>query len=123
MTSLYFAYGSNLHEADFRSWCSRKGLATNCLRRIAKAYLPDEALAFSYKSQTRRGGVLNIRPFQAGVVEGYLYEVSGDGWSILDRKEGAPNCYRRETVTVLDANGSEIQAATYRVVPAVEQAF
>jgi gamma-glutamylcyclotransferase (GGCT)/AIG2-like uncharacterized protein YtfP len=67
--------------------------------------------------------VLNIRPHKGGLVEGYLFEVSQQGWEALDKKEGHPRFYRRETVTVLDQYGAEIQAMTYRVVPEKREDF
>lgn len=123
MCNLYFGYGSNLDEADFKAWCRAKGLASECLRGIGMAYHPDETLAFDYRSRGRNGGVLDIRPAKGCVVEGYLYEVTGNGWDTLDRKEGAPGYYRREPVTVLRPDGTETKAATYRVVPERREDF
>lgn len=123
MCNLYFAYGSNLNEADFKAWSHKNGFSADCLRRIGMAYLPDETLAFDYRSSGRNGGVLNIRPARGCVVEGYLYEVTGDGWNALDRKEGAPRFYRRKLVTVLRPDGSETKAATYRVIPERREDF
>jgi gamma-glutamylcyclotransferase (GGCT)/AIG2-like uncharacterized protein YtfP len=97
----YFGYGSNLND-----W---RGLG---LRPIGPATLPDEVLAFECRSRSRRCSTLNIRRHRGGVVEGYLFAVFQNDWNALDRKEGHPGFYRRETVTVLDTKGCEIKADT-----------
>ncbi|MGO9237852.1 MAG: gamma-glutamylcyclotransferase [Methylocella sp.] len=99
----YFAYGSNLND-----W---RGLG---LRPVGPATLPDEVLVFDHHSSRRDCGTLNIRRRRGGLVEGYLFAATRDGWRALDRKEGHPRSYRRETVTVLNAKGREVKAETYR---------
>jgi gamma-glutamylcyclotransferase (GGCT)/AIG2-like uncharacterized protein YtfP len=42
-----------------------------------------------------------------------LFEVLGDGWADLDRKEGHPRAYRRRQVAVLDEQGEAVEAVTY----------
>ncbi len=124
MTStLYFAYGSNLNRADWLQFCRDKGFEESGLRPREMAFLPDEALTFNYRSRGRGGGALSITPRRGAVVEGYLFDVSPEGWAALDRKEGHPKFYRREPVTVLDAGGHEIKALTYRTTPAMATGF
>jgi gamma-glutamylcyclotransferase (GGCT)/AIG2-like uncharacterized protein YtfP len=113
--NLYFAYGSNLNQDDFRAWCRERGCQQDLLHFKGKAHLPDFDLAFSYRSATRHGGVLDIRERIGQLVPGVLFEVRGNGWSALDAKEGAPNVYQRTDVTVLDERGIELPATTYRV--------
>jgi gamma-glutamylcyclotransferase (GGCT)/AIG2-like uncharacterized protein YtfP len=114
---LYFAYGSNLNRADLHKWCVDRDLLTLELNQVGIAELPDHKLAFSVHSQSRNGGVLDIRESIGRCVEGVLFEVTQEQLSILDRKEGAPNFYQRIKVTVIDSNGNLVQAITYRVNP------
>ena len=114
MKKYYFGYGSNLNLAEAET----KGVTQNMLVPYKKVRLPDERLVFNFYSPSRDCGALNIEPAKGNYVEGYLFEVqSEDGWRALDHKEGHPNYYCREKVTVLDEDCQEIEALTYRVVP------
>ncbi len=121
--ALYFAYGSNLNLSDLDESFRKNGYPAGLLKFHSLAWLPDFEPAFTYRSQSRGGGVLSIRERIGSVVEGVLFEVCDVGWAALDRKEGAPNCYERVPVTVLDASGCEITAVTYRVLPGKEKSF
>jgi gamma-glutamylcyclotransferase (GGCT)/AIG2-like uncharacterized protein YtfP len=112
---LYFAYGSNLNRDDWHRWCDRNGFGRERLRLKTTAVLPDHDLVFSYYSGSRRGGVLDLAPRTGQIVEGAIFEVVGDGWRALDRKEGAPDCYERVDKVCLDTEGREILVKTYRV--------
>lgn len=112
---LYFAYGSNLNQKDFNDWCNQRGIPEGLLRFHSNANLPDFDLAFSYRSKTRNGGVLDIRPRAGQLVPGVLFEVDDEGWDALDKKEGAPNVYERVDLQVLNERGESIEAVTYRV--------
>ena len=112
---LYFAYGSNLNLTDLNDWLQRKGLPEELLKFHSHACLPDFELAFTYRSTSRSGGVLDIRESIGSVVEGVLFEVRDGGWKALDSKEGAPNCYERMHTTVLGPDGEAIPAVTYCV--------
>ncbi len=112
---LYFAYGSNLNQQDFDDWCSRHGFSKGLLRFHSKANLPDFDLAFSYRSSTRNGGVLDIEPRTGQLVPGVLFEVDDEGWDALDAKEGAPSVYERLRVQVLNERGESLEAVTYRI--------
>ena len=116
-TELYFAYGSNLNFADLQRWCIDHDVPPLELQKVGMAELPDHRLAFSVFSQSRNGGVLDIRESIGRCVEGVLFEVSAEQLAILDRKEGAPSVYQRQTVIVIDSNGKLVRAVTYRVVP------
>lgn len=115
---LYFAYGSNLNIGDFEQWCISRGYPSQLLKFVGRASLREYELAFSYRSLSRRGGVLDIRERRGGVVPGVIFEVASEGWEALDGKEGAPGCYQREDVVVFDESGEMHRAITYRV-PAV----
>ena len=110
----YFAYGSNLNLKDFTNWCDRRNITDAKLAPISQARVVDYQLAFSHKSVSRGGGALNIERQTGSVVEGILFDVQGtEGWSALDRKEGAPNHYERIDVQVLLENGDTASAITY----------
>jgi gamma-glutamylcyclotransferase (GGCT)/AIG2-like uncharacterized protein YtfP len=121
--NLYFAYGSNLNLSDLNAWLERNGYSPDLLEFHSPACLPDFEPAFTYRSASRGGGVLSIRERTGSIVEGVLFKVREGGWEALDSKEGAPRCYKRQTVTVLKPNGAAIQAVTYRVTPRNESRF
>ncbi len=114
---LYFAYGSNLNLSDFHTWCRGHGYPTGLLKFRAKAMLPDHDLGLTYRSATRRGGVLDVVERRGQLVPGVLFEVDEAGWAALDAKEGAPSIYQRVEVEVIDRSGAAIRATTYRVHP------
>ncbi len=105
---LYFAYGSNLNLDDY-------GLhfRADLLRKVCKAWLPDHEIQFSRYGRGRKGGALNLHASVGSVVPGMLFEVLGNGWEDLDKKEGHPGAYRRQSVFVLDEAGDELAAITY----------
>ncbi len=121
--NLYFAYGSNLNLSDLNAWLRKHGYPAGLLKFHSHVWLPDFEPAFTYRSESRGGGVLSIRERIGSVVEGVLFEVGDGGWEALDRKEGAPNCYERTQVTVLGPCGEEVSAVTYRVLPLKEKTF
>ena len=116
---LYFGYGSNLNLKDLRRFEGEKfpnreksfEETTNILDGIF--FLPDYQLQFPVKSPSRNAGVLDVTPKLGHAVAGKLFEV--EGWDLLDRKEGAPNFYKKIPVTVIDENGKTFDAFTYVV--------
>ncbi len=118
----YFAYGSNLNLKDWDRWCRGHGFATELLTPHSVAYLPDFELVFNHRSKSRQGGVLNIRKRRGQLVAGVIFEVHGDGWDALDKKEGctygqASRRYNRLDWTAIDPSGAEIPVSTYWVPP------
>lgn len=112
---LYFAYGSNLNEADLRQWCEQAGRPYPLSEPIASAYLPDMQLVFNYNSQRRKGGALNIRHRLGQTTPGMLFRVSVEGIATLDLREGSPNVYKHLDVTALTEDGRQHNAITYQV--------
>ena len=116
---LYFGYGSNLNLKDLRRYEGEKfpnkkksfEETTNILDGIF--FLPDYQLQFPVKSPSRKAGVLDITPKLGHAVAGKLFEV--EDWASLDKKEGAPNFYKKIPVTVIDENGKTFDAFTYVV--------
>lgn len=94
----YFAYGSNLNTDDLKRWCERRGKPFPLGRKVAVGHLPDTELVFDYRSVTRGGGALNLRPRKGQLASGVLFEVDARGWDTLDAKEGAPKYHERVDV-------------------------
>jgi gamma-glutamylcyclotransferase (GGCT)/AIG2-like uncharacterized protein YtfP len=111
----YFAYGSNLNVGDWENWCRKHGFGAGLLRFRSIGYLPDRDIAFSYRSTSRNGGVLDIEPRAGQIVRGVIFEVSDEAWRALDQKEGAPIVYERVPAIALDESGEEVPVMTYRV--------
>jgi cation transport regulator ChaC len=104
-TSWYFAYGSNLNSAQFRS---RAGQVLEELTGELKNY----ELRFNKKV---RGGTAsaNIQQSPGKSVHGVLYRIPESSYRNLDRFEGVPEHYRRIEVRVTAADGREIPAQVF----------
>ncbi len=104
-TVWYFAYGSNMNAAQFRSRAGQ-------VLAEQKARLENYELVFNKKS---RGGsaTSNIRPAPGKTVYGVLYQIRDAAFRNLDRFEGVPQHYRRIEVTVTDGAGKKIPAQVY----------
>jgi len=115
---LYFGYGSNLCAADLSQWCRERGLDAIRLARVGPAFLPDRRLAFTHRSTTRGGGVLDIPRARGSAVLGVLFRVpSEQAVATLDRKEGEGHAYRRIETVALTEDGAEQPAFTFEVAP------
>lgn len=123
METLYFGYGSNLNDGNRAAFCGSMGCDPGSLLPVRKAWLPDEALVFDYYSRSWGGGALNLGRKPGCLVDGMLFSVTEEGWEALDAKEGHPDFYRREEVFVIDGQGREIKAMTYRVAPGMTTGF
>ena len=108
----YFAYGSNMSWQELRSWCPSAEFVT-------VARLPDHRLDFTRYSQRRRGGVADVVPSNGDEVWGVVYDIPSDELPALDRKEGVPNAYQRQDVSVIVQAGERAKALTYTVVQKV----
>jgi gamma-glutamylcyclotransferase (GGCT)/AIG2-like uncharacterized protein YtfP len=113
----YFAYGSNLNLSDLEKWCQRIGRPFALSGKATAALLPDHETVFDYLSESRRGGVLDLRPAVGKVVPGALFDVVDEDLKTLDLKEGVPLIYRRARKRVLLPDGREVEAAAYEVAP------
>ncbi|MEO0322612.1 MAG: gamma-glutamylcyclotransferase [Myxococcota bacterium] len=112
----FFAYGSNLDDADLRAFARARGLERALPRARGRAYLPDHALRFHYHSPARGGGALDVVPAPGGLVPGALFTGGPETAALLDAKEGvAAGRYRRARVVVLTESGRAHEATTYRV--------
>jgi gamma-glutamylcyclotransferase len=91
---LYFAYGSNLDEAQMRARCP----GAQC---VGTAVLPDHALVFDGHSRLWGGAVANVVPAASARVHGLVYRLEHADLVALDRYEGHPHSYTRVVKAVL----------------------
>jgi gamma-glutamylcyclotransferase (GGCT)/AIG2-like uncharacterized protein YtfP len=104
---LYFAYGSNLDDEQMRLRCASA-------RVVARAVLPDHALAFGGFSHRWGGAVASVLHARRGRVEGLLYRISEADLRALDRHEGHPFAYERVRKLVMDERGRRRRVQVYR---------
>jgi gamma-glutamylcyclotransferase (GGCT)/AIG2-like uncharacterized protein YtfP len=123
----YFAYGSNLNQADLTAWAKRKGRPVPNLQFHCRAFLPDQKLVFPRYSKGREGGVLGFSDCPGSVVPGVVFRVdSPEDWRTLDIKEnavenaeprGRKSSYQRLTTEVISEAGEIINVQTYNAHP------
>lgn len=99
---LYLAYGSNLNLEQMAHRCPTA-------KQVGSTVLEDYQLLF-------RGGhenaVATVEPAKGNSVPCLLWEIAPSDEAALDRYEGYPFLYRKETVEVLH-NGKEVKAMVY----------
>lgn len=105
----YFAYGSNMNQAQMRERCPDSKL-------VGKAVLKDYKIGFSILSPSWRGGCADVVQSLGDQVWGLLYEVSEEDLESLNKFEGHPYKYKRFTATVTDESGEQVEAESYEVV-------
>ena len=119
-TEWVFAYGSNLHTQDLRSWLRHYGYADNGIIQVIPALLKDYELVWNYYSPVRKGGAANVRPAKSSQVLGALLEITPATLPGIDKKEGHPARYcrgeKRVEVYTLDEKNSHY-AWVYEVQP------
>jgi gamma-glutamylcyclotransferase (GGCT)/AIG2-like uncharacterized protein YtfP len=121
---LYFAYGSNLDRTDLDRWSAARELPPIALEPVGPAFLPDRKLAFSHRSTTRGGGVLDVPPSIGSAVAGVIFRPAGSAaQQALDRKEGEGHLYRRVETVALTGDGASHAVVTYEVVPSERSPF
>ncbi|MFS8524125.1 MAG: gamma-glutamylcyclotransferase family protein [Limnochordales bacterium] len=98
MDVLYFAYGSCMSPEDLARDVSG-------FEVVGPALVRGFRLGFTRYSRARRGGVADLVPDMAGVVEGVLYRVPVEQLAALDEREGAPDNYRRDFIAVRTPDG------------------
>jgi gamma-glutamylcyclotransferase (GGCT)/AIG2-like uncharacterized protein YtfP len=110
MTTLYFAYGSNLSEAQMRARCPQA-------RPGGRAALRGYRLAFAGYSALWGGAVATLAPDPKGRVRGVLYELTPSDLEALDCWEGHPHYYRRVRTSVTDGRRRNRKVQLYVMTP------
>ena len=107
MTSLYFAYGSNLDGVQMARRCPGS-------RFYARASLADHCLAFPRGCESWNGAVCGIEPAEHATVHGVIYEVTPQDLANLDEYEGvADGEYTRQRINVQSDAGEAVEVWTY----------
>jgi len=116
MSTLYFAYGSNLHRGDWERFCRERGFAPEGLRFLRRAWLPDYEVSFRYRSRSRVAGALTLEPRLGTATPGALFEVDAPTLAALDVKESVgEGRYRRAQLMALDERGEVYPCLSYVV--------
>jgi gamma-glutamylcyclotransferase len=103
---LYFAYASNMNQAQMKRWCpASRFLKTAILRGFRFVY---DGFSVAWD-----GAVGNIVPAENDFVYGALYEITARDRLTLDSFEGYPRSYDRREVDVVDRDGTTSRAMTY----------
>lgn len=99
---LYVAYGSNLNLSQMEERCPTARVAGAC---VIKGW----RLLFR---GAHAGAVATVEPFKGGSVPVLVWEITPADETALDRYEGWPYLYRKETVEV-KLEGETVQAMVY----------
>ncbi|WP_446817222.1 gamma-glutamylcyclotransferase family protein [Dysosmobacter sp.] len=98
--TLYFAYGSNINLEQMEHRCP-------------DAQLVGPVTLQNYELQFRGSGFATVSPKKGSVVHGLLWKLTPEYEQALDRYEGYPRHYIKETVTVQTVDGSKIPVMAY----------
>ena len=101
----YFAYGSNMDP-------HRKELRTGLIREAKTTRLPNYRFTFNKRGDDGSGKA-NIVPDEKAKVWGVIFRCTKKTLDRLDKDEGAPKHYRRQTVSVFTDEDVEYEAITY----------
>ncbi|MCI8526407.1 MAG: gamma-glutamylcyclotransferase [Oscillospiraceae bacterium] len=103
-TTLYFAYGSNINLDQMAYRCPEA-------EAVGPVTLDDYVLLF--RGSRAGNGVATIAPQEGEQVQGLLWRITPECERALDRYEGYPSLYTKETVTVSDRQGNSFQVMAY----------
>lgn len=98
--TLYFAYGSNINLEQMEHRCP-------------DAQLVGPVTLQNYELQFRGSGFATVAPRESSVVHGLMWKLPPTSEQTLDRYEGYPRHYIKETVTVQTVDGSKIPVMAY----------
>jgi hypothetical protein len=114
---IYFAYGSNLDEAQMAIRCPDA-------RFVGIAQLPNHRICFPRRSPIRNCAVASIERAIGETVWGVLYDLTLEDFERLDAREGFDpsrpedtNRYNRTSIVVETLRGDWIQTETYVAMP------
>ncbi len=99
---LYLAYGSNLNLKQMANRCPTAKV-------LGASQINDHRLLFR---GAHAGAVATIEPFKGGNVPVLVWEITPVDESALDRYEGWPFLYRKETIKV-KFGGKTVKAMVY----------
>ena len=106
MNSLYFAFGSCMHQQDLAR--------TVQAETVGPARLAGYRLAFTKYGMSRQGGVADLVEAREDYTEGMVFRVPD--FAALDAREGAPVMYVRVPVQVkLTETGEILEVHTYMI--------
>jgi gamma-glutamylcyclotransferase (GGCT)/AIG2-like uncharacterized protein YtfP len=114
--TLVFAFGSNLHLGQMVSRCPSTTF-------YDRARLADHRLTFAGWSDRWESPVATVKPRKGHSVHGVVYQIDAKDLVALDRAEGAPHVYARESIKVTLASGKRARACTYQLVRFAEEEF
>lgn len=98
--TLYFAYGSNINLEQMAHRCP-------------DAQIVGPVTLENYELQFRGSGFATVAPKKGSTVHGLVWKLTPNCEQSLDRYEGYPRHYTKQTVTVKDAAGNEIPVMVY----------
>jgi gamma-glutamylcyclotransferase (GGCT)/AIG2-like uncharacterized protein YtfP len=102
----YFAYASNMNQAQMQRWCPAS-------RFVKAVLLGGYRFVYDGFSVTWDGAVGNIVKSGTEKVWGALYEITERDRLTLDAFEGYPRSYEHTEVEVKDRDGNAYRAMTY----------
>lgn len=100
----YFAYGSNMNLEQMQFRCPNATV-------VETVRLEDYRLAFCGMRQGN--GVATILPKEGSHVDGVLWKITPECEKSLDRYEGYPNLYGKETICVHNAEKVQREVMVY----------
>lgn len=101
---LYFAYGSNINLDQMRYRCP-------------DASVYGQAVLDNYDLRFRGSGVATVEPKEGACVYGLLWELTGKCEASLDRYEGYPRLYIKQTLEVRTFDGQRVPVMAYIMNP------
>jgi cation transport regulator ChaC len=115
MRKKYFAYGSCVNVESFKGTLKNAGCEAD-FHVCGVGRLNGYRLAFTGRSTNWGGGVLDIIDSAADYVLGVVYDIPEKAVSALDKREGAPHCYRREGGYKVELGFEQVGIFAYTVV-------
>ena len=102
--SLYFAYGSNINLDQMQYRCP-------------DASVYGQAVLDNYDLRFRGSGVATVEPKEGACVYGLLWELTDKCEASLDRYEGYPRLYFKQTLEVRTFDGQRVPVMAYIMNP------
>lgn len=112
-TKIYAAYGSNMNLAQMKKRCPK-----------AKVIGIGELNGYKITFRGRQAGVANVERHESASVPVVLWTITKECEKALDRYEGYPTLYKKETVSIDTADGAQdamiyVMTKQYESMPAI----